>query len=188
MSKSIRNIVINAPFAIDRHFIQGQPYSFCEISQNELVNRIHANFVNHKAGYRDGVILVPLLDISGIYSPVVRITEENKHLLRAVFEARRTGEAPRKKIVIDCSKSPARYVDVVLYRSDVLAENAENSDASADWEVVSINARLDEKEPMSSGAMARNMGGLVGGTMGKYTAEDLVESINYWADKAMATR
>jgi hypothetical protein len=180
--------IVVSNFALGRHFIGGLPYSFCSIRPEELLSRVNACFALRKLGYREGVVLVPITNVSGILSPVVRITDENKHLLRAVFEPRREGEAPRKKIVIDAPKSQARFVDVVLYHHDVLKEGNENSDLTADWEVVSINARLDEKEPMSVGAMARNMGGLAGGTKGEYTAKELVESINYWADKAMATR
>jgi hypothetical protein len=179
--------IVMSPFARGRHFVEGQPYSYSALTEEKILERVRENFKLARGGYRDGVLLVPISP-TFIFSPVVRITDANKHLLRAVFEARQPGEAPRKKVVIDCEKSPARFVDVVLYRADVLMEGKENSDLTADYEVISINARIDDKEPMSVGAMARNMGGLKGGTHGEYTALELVESINYWADKAMATR
>lgn len=185
--------VIVSDFAVNRHFAPGKPFSYCEMSCPELIWRVKHDSDVIKPGYRDGVILVPLLNVSKVFSPVVRITEENKHLLRVEFGVRQDGELPRKKVVIDCPKTPAKYVDVVLYRRDVLMESGEASaplwdGSTADWEVISINARVDEVEPMAVGAMARNMGGLPGGTKGTYTAEQLVESINYWADKAMATK
>lgn len=190
------NIIVS-DFAVSRHFTPGRPFSFCEMSCKELVWRVKHDNDGIKQGYRDGVILVPLRDVSRCFSPVVKITEENKHLLRVEFGTRQPGELPRKKVVIDCEKSPAKFVDVVLYRRDVLQEGGEESetpmswlgpDVFPDWEVISVNARIDLDEPMSVGAMARNMGGLPGGTKGEYTAQQLVDSINYWADKAMATR
>lgn len=188
--------IIVSEFARNRHFCRGKPFSFCDMSPKELTWRVKHDNQGIKQGYRDGVVLVVLKDVSRIFSPVVKITEENKHLLRVEFGTRQPGELPRKKVVIDCPKSPAKFVDVVLYRRDVLLESGEASgpltwfptaDIFADWEVISVNARIDLDEPMSVGAMARNMGGLPGGTKGTYTAEEFMNAINYWADKAMAT-
>ncbi len=186
--------IIVSDFANDRHFSRGRPFSFCDMSRQELVWRVKHDSDLYKPGYRAGVILVPLLDVTKIYTPVVKITEENKHLCRVEFGTRQPGELPRKKVVIDCPKSPAKFVDVVLYRKDVLAETGEGTPMGdwsdqqfADWEVISVNARIDPVEPMSVGAMARNMAGLPGGTKGTYTAEEFMNAINYWADKAMAT-
>jgi hypothetical protein len=181
--------IVVSNFALGRHFTPGKQYSYCAIPQYELVGRVVEDFVKCRDGYRKGVILVPLSVTNGIFSPVTVIDEHNKHLLRAVFEPRQPGEKPFKKMVIDTMKSQAKHVDVVLYHRDVLAEDKDNTDVTADWEVVSVNARITkEPEPMTPTAMARNMAHLEGGTAGKYTAEEFVQSLLYWADKAMATR
>ena len=180
--------IVVSDFAVGRHFTPGQPYSFCEISCAELLKRVKWNMDRAKQGYRDGVLLVPI-EPEGIFSSTVRVTDENRHLLRTVFEARRDGEEPYRKTVIDAPKSPAKFVDVVLYRNDVLAEGKENSDLTADWEVISVNARLtEEQEPMTPMTMARNFLVLAGGTKGDYTSEQFAKSIVFWSQHSMATR
>lgn len=175
-------------FAVDRHFTPGKSFSFCEITCAELLKRVKWNMDRAREGYRPGVLLVPI-EPEGIFSSTVRITDENRHLLRTVFEARREGEEPFRKTVIDAPKTPAKFVDVVLYRNDVLAEGNENTDPTADWEVISVNARLtEEPEPMTPMTMARNFLVLTGGTKGEYTAEQFAKSIVFWSQHSMAAR
>jgi hypothetical protein len=57
------------------------------------------------------------------------------------------------------------YVDIILYRADVLEEDGDRS-TQADWEIVSINGRLNEKEPpMDPMTIVRNWKHLKGGDM-----------------------
>jgi len=137
-----------------------------------------------KPGYRDGVVLVSV-DPLGFFSGVVELTEETE--LVSIFAPRREGEKPVIQTTAKGGeKLPARYVELVLYRRDVLLEDGEPT-TDADWELVSINARATEgEEPMTPDAMARNMANLEGGTAAAYTAEQFMESILYWSSRAMA--
>lgn len=134
-------------------------------------------------GYRDGVILVRV-DPKGFFCGVVEVTP--KTVLRAKFAPRREGEAPFLSVeAVGGTKLPAAYVELVLYRRDVLLETNENS-TEADWELISINARPTEgPEPLTPMAMARNQLGLPGGTAAMYTSEQWAESVRYWSTRAM---
>jgi predicted sugar kinase len=85
---------------------------------------------------------------------------------------------------------PAKRVDIVLYRHDVLAENNEH-DSEADWEIVSVNASPTEEEtPIKVGTLLANHYGLSGGTATNLSAADFVamlrKSVLFWKDKANA--
>ena len=87
------------------------------------------------------------------------------------------------QIINEDPKVPCIYVDIVLYRNDVLAENNENS-TNCQWEIISINGRIEYgEEPMNPLTMARNFLKLKGGTKGDFTAEDFAKSIIYWSKR-----
>jgi Protein of unknown function (DUF3228) len=137
-------------------------------------------------GYRDGVILV---DIGRRFTPlfrsaVVDLAEDTQ--LQTSYAPRRPGEAPFIRVSAKAEKQVAKYVQVVLYRHDVLEENGER-ETDAEWEIVAIKARhsLDE-EPMDPYTMARNFLHLQGGTKGDFTAEQFAKSIVYWNNHAMS--
>jgi len=101
-------------------------FSYFGGTDAELLDRIHANFDNAVQGYRDGVLLVPIPDTSRFYSATC--TLKSGDVLKGTYRPRKEGEAPRKQIgVAGGQKIPAKRVDIVLYRYDVLAENHENS-------------------------------------------------------------
>ena len=84
-------------------------------------------------------------------------------------------------------------MDVVLYRSDVLAENGDNALESSEdnWEVVSINASPVEGEiPINPMTLMHNHFGSEGGTATNMTDVEFVaalrEGFAFWSDKAMA--
>jgi hypothetical protein len=107
--------------------------------------------------------------------------------LQAVYTARRDGEAPYVEVRVPAAqKQPAAAVDIVIYSHEVLARDGDAS-SELPWEVISVNARLDEEpEPLSPMAMARNFLGLPGGSEGaEYTAEDFARAIVYWSQHAM---
>jgi hypothetical protein len=145
---------------------------------------------NIKAGYRDGVILVSV-PASGFmyeipfqfYSGTLKLNENNK--LCAAYAARRIGEDPYIKVGVRAKKQPAKFVEIVCYRADVLAENNERS-VDADWEIICIKARVsDEDEPMDPVTMARNFLHMKGGTKGSFSAEEFAKSIIYWNNHCM---
>lgn len=162
---------------------QDSKYSHFAGTQEELISLVEGNFEQAKPGYRDGVILIPV-PAEGFSSGVVQVTADTQ--LKAEFSARRRGEDPYVQVVaVGGEKLPAKVVEVVCYRHDVLAADGDNS-TNAEWEVISINARSTEgPEPMTPMAMARNFLGMPGGTKAEYTAQQFAEAIWYYRDKVM---
>lgn len=154
-------------------------FSYFDGTWEELVELIKDNFNNYRQGYRDGVILISVPS-KNFYTSICKIEKDS--ILETKFEARRDGEEPIKRTVIkNGKKTPARYVDIVLYRHDVLLENNENS-TDADWEIISINASIVENEPMHPMTMARNMLNKEGGTKAEYTGQQFAEALWFWKD------
>ncbi len=140
-----------------------------------------------KRGYREGVVLVEV-EPERFYTSVVELKEGDK--FRGEYKPRQAGEEPRKSVYVVKSqgKQPAKVVDVVLYRQDVLAENNENS-CDAEWEIISINARpTTEEMPMSVDTLLANHFGASGGTATKMTNDEFVAALKrswkYWKNKA----
>lgn len=156
-------------------------YSHFEGSWGELAELVEKHINKGRPGYRDGVLLIPLPP-ERFFSGVVEVKEDTP--LKATFGARRKGEDPYIQVVaVGGDKLPAKKVDVVLYRHDVLGKEASTD---AEWEIVSINARpTEEEESMTPVTMARNFLGLEGGTSAEYSAEEFAQSILYWAKHAM---
>ena len=137
-----------------------------------------------KNGYRDGVILLDMPS-KWFYSAIVDLDSTTK--LIANYAPRREGEAPFLRVSAKAKKQKAKHALIVLYRSDVLAENNER-ETDADWEIVAIKARAsDEEEPMDPYTMARNFLHLKGGTKGTFSAEDFAKSIVYWNSHVMTS-
>lgn len=154
-------------------------------TNEELVAMVESHFGAAKPGYRDGVLLVPVPP-EGFFSGVVQVTPETP--LRATFEARRQGEDAFVSVVaLGGEKLPARAVDIVVYRRDILLEDGPDSvSTDAEWEIISLNARATEgPEPLTPMAMARNLLGLPGGTHAEYSAQEFAEAIIYWSSRAM---
>ena len=145
-----------------------------------------------KPGYRDGVILVSVPATANtpfggwtFYSATVTVNEKTK--LVSNYAPRVPGEDPYIRAAAKCKKQAASHVEIVCYRTDVLAEdNARSTDA--DWEIICIKARAsDEEEPMHYYTMARNHLHMRGGTQGNFSADDFAKSIIYWNSHAMCT-
>ena len=181
-------------------------------TEDELVELVLENLPRATSGHKDGVILVPVPP-EKFFSGVVEVVEGMP--LQANFGARRKGEAPYIDVVaVGGPKLPAQAVEVVLYRHDVLGEEAEKclrcrglglwpplnemdpdtqtcevcggSGHRARWEIVSLNARPTEgPEPMTPMAMARNLLAMAGGTQADYSAQQFAEAIVYWSTRAM---
>lgn len=149
-------------------------------SWEELEALTLEHFDRAKPGYRDGVVLVPVPP-ERFWSSTTKVTTDTN--LWAKFEARQNGEAPHLYVMArGGEKTPAVAVDIVLYRHDVLEEDNDRSSSEADWEIVSVNARVtEEEEPMDPVTMARNFLHLAGGTRGTFTAEQFAKSIIFWS-------
>ncbi|MBI9018174.1 MAG: hypothetical protein JEZ07_13035 [Phycisphaerae bacterium] len=136
---------------------------------------------NYSEGYRDGVVIVHLppdscslfLTYSGF--PMYEGIKLNAEYRKIVG---REHEAPRIIITPAEPKLQCKYVDIILYRADVLEEDSDRSTDAA-WEIVSINGRLCETaSPLSSMAIVRNWKHLPGGTeMKGATVSDVLEML-----------
>jgi len=162
------------------------PFTHWNLFDDVVLSRVQENFGKAKQGYRDGVVLVPV-EPEGFFSSIVQLVEGDK--LEGEFKARRPGEDPRKTLHAKGQKIPAKSVDVVLYRNDVLAENKENT-TDAEWEIVSINASPEEGElPIMPDTLIANHFQLSGGTATNMSDSEFVEalkkSVLYWKDKAL---
>jgi len=155
--------------------------------EDELVRLVEENFDKAKPGYREGVLLVPVPS-EGFWSGIVQL--KSGFIFLGKFAARKEGEEPRKQLFSAGKKMPAKSVDIILYRHDVLAETDE-AETDADWEIISINASPDEEEiPMDPMTMMYNHFELSGGTKIKMNDADFLsrlrKSCTYWNDKVMA--
>ena len=164
-------------------------YSHYEGTDEDLLRLIHDNWYRHTPGYRDGVVLVPVYE-EGFFSSVIKVTSETP--LEVDFKARCEGEQEHIGVIARGDKTNAKFVEIVLYRSDVLEEGNERT-TEADWEVISINASpcshnsdTHKEIPMRPLTMARNFLVKKGGTKGEYTAEQFAESIWFWSIYATA--
>lgn len=170
-------------FVVDRQ-TRTSNFSYFKGTWEEVEERTKENFHLAVDGYRDGVILVPVSPV-GFMSSLVPITKDLE--FTTIYEARREGEKPYKKSVTYGKKQPAEYVDIVLYRKDVLEEDETDREhlTGADWEIVSVNARMtEEPAPIPPQTMARNQLANTedgkGGSKADYTGDEFAKSIMFW--------
>lgn len=137
-------------------------------------------------GSQDGDVLLVPVPPEGFYTNIIEITDENRHLVEEIYEARRDGEAPvAKRIVKGASHAPAQVVKIVTYRADVLAKDDDRS-TQDEWEIVAILAQPEENVPMHPTTMERNASNATGGTLRTYTDEQWAEARAYWDRHAFA--
>jgi hypothetical protein len=156
------------------------------VSDNELVDRVLRNLDKAQAGYREGVILVPV-EPEGFFSKVVSLKKGDEFF--GEYVSRRNGEEPRKSSFLKGQATPAETVWVVLYAHHVLREKNEN-ESNADYEIVSVNgspSKDTEPPPMPPETLIANHFEMSGGTATKMSDSEFVkslrESVNYWKDK-----
>lgn len=161
----------------------------------ELVELVEKNLNNYRSGYRRGVILVPVPPTK-FMSAIRTLREGDK--LTGEFKARAKGEAPRKSVRVAGDKSPAKSAFIVLYSSNVLAEDGSNElplgpegpAGEQHWEIISINASPQKGDiPINPDTLMHNHFGSSGGTAtnmtdGKFVAA-LKESFLYWKNKEL---
>ena len=156
---------------------------------SELLDLVVSNWHNCKPGYRQGVLLITVPP-EGFFSSVCRLSEGDA--LQGSYTPRREGEEPRKHMGrVGGEKLSARRVEVVLYASDVLAEDGDNELPPGEdhWEIISINASPEVSEvPIHPEVLMHNHFGSSGGTKTNLTDEQFTDmlkySFMYWKDKA----
>ena len=138
-------------------------------------------------GYRDGVILVRMtqMDASDFLTfDAYPMFEGMKMDAQWAKVPGREHEPAKLQIEILEPKIRCNYVDIVLYRKDVLEEDKDEV-TGADWDIISINGRLAKNPaPIDPMTLVRNWLHLKGGTEMKGTTESemltmLCDSILY---------
>ncbi len=162
-----------------------------QITEDDLLLRTNLAFYSAggvRDGYRDGVLLVSLGDVSG-FKRRVRKLEKGDYLF-GKYVPRVEGETPRKKVgVLHVGDLPdAKAVDVVLYHKDVLNET-EPMERYYDYEIVAVLGKESHAdEPMDTETLMHNHFKSDGGSDTKMTNDEFVEALRksheYWKDKA----
>lgn len=152
-------------------------------SDNDLRHRTTERFLGgfYRQGYRDGVILVEMdSDEANLFWTYNDFPMFEGMKIEASYEKTkgREHEPPKVQIKIKEPKIRCKYVDIVLYRRDVLMENNEQS-TNCEWEIVSINGRLNkEPNPIDPLTIVRNWKHLPGGTeMKGKSPEEVLEML-----------
>ena len=164
-------------------------FTHYEGSWNDLANRTKEEFEkgNYTEGYRDGVILVHMDNSYGVNSSEVGLfyTYTDFPMFDGMkLDAQwaktpgREHEPSKLQVKILEPKIKCNYVDIVLYRKDVLEEDGDPV-TGCDWDVVSINGRLKkEPHPMDALTIVRNWLHLKGGTeMKGATTESVLDML-----------
>jgi len=142
---------------------------------------------NFTQGYRDGVILVHMLkdEAHWFYTfDAYPMFEGMKLDAQWGRTPGREHEPAKLQMRILEPKIQCNYVDIVLYRKDVLEEDKDDV-TGADWDIISINGRLAKNPPpIDPMTLVRNWLHLKGGTAMKGTTSEemlimLCDSILY---------
>lgn len=154
-------------------------------SWSDLSHRTEEQYLAGKytKGYRDGVLLVRMdpgeTQLFYTYTNYPMFTGMK---LSAEWAKRpgREHEPAKLQVKILEPKKQCKYVDIVIYRRDVLEEDGDEV-TGAQWDIVSINGRLNkEPTPMDPMTIVRNWKHLPGGTkMEGKTAEEVLEMLCY---------
>jgi len=154
---------------------------------DELEVLVEANKDNFEPGTGsvDNDVILVNVPADGFRTSIVEITEENAHLVTENSTVRAEGEKPVVMKIINMDKSPAKYVQIVCYRADVLAKD-DHRTTDAEWEIVAILAQSDKVVPMHPTTMLRNSNHDKGGTYREYTDKEWADSQAYWANHAYA--
>ena len=149
-------------------------------SWSDLANRTVEEFEkgNYTKGYRDGVYLVqmPKNEIPLFFTfDAYPMFEGMKLDAQWAKVPGREHEPAKLQVTILEPKIPCRFVDIVIYRKDVLEEDKDDV-TGADYDIVSINGRLKkDPPPIDPMTLVRNYLHLKGGTKMKGTTpEDML--------------
>jgi len=165
-------------------------------TEPEILAALRENFDLRKPGYRDGVVLVPVSPVGWFCSTIEMWSGMP---LKATYEPRREGEAPRLHVGYDvgetgcgAAKQAAVACDIVLYASTVLAADGSNDlpAIKGNWEAVCYLPRLHlEDEPIRPEVLMANHYEDDGGTPTNMTDSQFVEALResraYWNTRIM---
>jgi len=188
MSEKSKDHMIGVPKFVKRQS-KDSTFTHYEGSWEDLANKtaeaVRAG--NTTSGYRMGVHLVqmPKEEVSKFYTFDAYPMFEGMNLdAKWARVPGREHEPAKLQVTILEPKIPCRFVDIVIYRKDVLEEDGDNV-TGADYDIVSINGRLaKDPPPIDPMTLVRNWLHLKGGTEMKGTTESemltmLCDSILY---------
>lgn len=87
------------------------------------------------------------------------------------------------KTVARTAAVPAKFVKVVCFSAQVVADTFGRRSTDCNWEIVVIQAAEVEAEPMHFLSMARNMLEAPAGNPPLYSALQFAQSIHYWSQR-----
>lgn len=187
---SLLDPIVMSPFA--RRQTEDSQFSHFAGSEAQLIELVEQHFVDAKPGYRDGVLCVPVKP-SWFYSGIVELEDGDR--LLGVFRKRPSDKLPRKSTYAKVgNKMPAKYVEVILYHSDVLRETSDADEMSYcpgnAWVIISINGSpTKEPVPVEPTTMMYNHFKMDGGTSTNMTDEQFVaalkQSLDFWWNKSL---
>tara|TARA_Y100001963_G_scaffold159623_1_gene264153 strand:- start:1044 stop:1646 length:603 start_codon:yes stop_codon:yes gene_type:complete len=191
------------PMAAGRHFGSNPEFAGTKIGNGigpgEFISRLKETVreMSDGLGWEPEDLLVEgyapfckhlfVLNWTGCLSGGVPITDENRHLLRTEYKARRPTELPVLKRYFssdDVEVPEARVLDVILYTTEQL--RVEGKEIEGDWAIVSINGQMAHTEsPMCPATLFRNALGVdEGGSGVALDREKYAESVEYWSQFA----
>lgn len=181
-------------FAAGRHF--NPDFGGTKIGNftpEEFVARLNEVYetraVGVAPGYAPFCIHLFVRNFTNARAGVVEITEENRHLLKSAYKARREGELPiltRWFEAADVAPPPAPWLDIILYSREQLEAEGETLPEGVEWGVVAILSATEPKEaPMNPITMMRNALGVAEGGSGAPLDRDAyMEAVGYWSNHA----
>jgi hypothetical protein len=136
------------------------------------------DIISFKQGYRDGVTIISVNPNRFYTYTDFPMFEGMKMSCEWAKIPGREHESAKLQTKILEPKNVCKFVDIILYRKDVLEEDGD-SVTGAMCDVVSINGRLtEEPKPMDPMTIVRNWKHLPGGTeMKDITTEDVLEQL-----------
>lgn len=188
MLEKSRDNIIGVPEFVKRQS-KDSTFTHFEGEWSDLANRTAEEFRagNYTKSYRDGVYLVhmPKHEAGLFYTFDAYPMFEGMNLdAQWARVPGREHEPAKLQVTILEDKIPCRFVDIVIYRKDVLEEDGDNV-TGCDYDIVSINGRLaKDPPPIDPMTLVRNWLHLKGGTEMKGTTPEemltkLCDSILY---------
>lgn len=152
-------------------------------SEVEALTRKYQTDFEPGTGSVDNDVILVNVPAANFYTTITPITDENRHLVEERDHVRQDGEKPVSMKFIKGHKQPAKFVQIVCYRADVLARD-DGRTTNAEWEIVAINAQLDKYTPMHPTTMLRNNNHDEGGTYREYSQKEWDDAHQYWENHA----
>ena len=172
-----------------RRQIEGSGKTYSSLTFKEIAKHAESqlNKNEYKAGYRDGVLLIPVTNkyIEFFTCPIIKINDKTK-LFSEIKRRRPNEESYISTKALNGTPLKLSGVDLILYRNDVLKETNQNS-TNLDWELIAFHGIPEgiKDLPMGPITMMRNQLQLPGGTKALYTSEEWAHSTNFWQKYAL---